>query len=263
MNNEVQIGRVEGKVVFITGGASGIGRAAAYRLAEDGATIIVADVDPAGAAETVAGVESRGQKAMSLRLDVTDEENWRQGVASVVETFGRIDALFNSAGIYVIADLDKTSLTDWNRVMDINVTGTFLGMKHVVPVMAEHGGGTVLNMSSAAGMLGFAGHTAYGASKGAVRIMSKDVAMEWGRKQVRVNTIHPGYVATGMADYGAAEANTTLDELGAAYPLGRIAQPEDIANLVLFLTSDEASFITGAEIPIDGGATAGSVVGGE
>jgi NAD(P)-dependent dehydrogenase (short-subunit alcohol dehydrogenase family) len=160
----------------------------------------------------------------------------------------------------IIKPLAETTLEEWNNLMAVNVTGVFLGMKHAASSMAERGGGSIVNMSSVAGLMGVAGHMLYGASKGAVRIMMKDAAMELGDSQVKINSVHPGYINTGMAAYRAAAAGTDIEGLGQLYPLRRIGEPDDVANTVLFLASDEAKYLTGGEFVVDGGGSAGVVV---
>ena len=176
------------------------------------------------------------------------------------ERFGGIDVLVNNAGIYFIAPVAETTVEQWNRLFSINVTGVFLGSKHVVPHLVERGGGSIINLSSVAGLLGVAGHACYGASKGAVRILTKDLAAELGEHNIRVNSIHPTYVKTAMADYGAATAGRTLEELGSEMSvLGRLAEPEDVANVIVFLAADESCYLTGAEFVVDGGGGASIV----
>lgn len=248
--------RLRDKVVVVTGASAGIGAAAVERFAAEGAVVVATDVDEAGGRALVERVHAAGGRAEFHVQDVTDEDRWREIADLARASHGRIDVLVNNAGIYIIAPLAETTLEDWNRLMAVNVTGVFLGMKHIVPGMAENGGGTVLNLSSVAGLVGVAGHTLYGASKGAVRTMSKDVAAEYAAANVRVNTVHPTYVKTAMADYGAATLGTTLDELGPALsPLGRLAEVSDVVNILTFLASDEASYITGSEYNLDGGGT--------
>ena len=255
-------GRVEGKVAIVTGGGSGIGRASCLRLAEEGARVVVTDISEERGKETVGEIEQKGGEGLFLRHDVTQEEQWVSVVRETRERYGGVDVLLNNAGLYLIKPLAETTVEEWNDLMAVNVTGVFLGMKHCAPAMAERGGGSIINLSSVAGLLGVAGHALYGASKGAVRIMTKDVAMEYARAQVRVNSLHPGYINTGMAEYGAAAAGSTIEELGRQmYPLGRIGEPEDVANTVLFLASDESRYTTGAEFVVDGGGSAGVVVG--
>ncbi len=178
-------------------------------------------------------------------------------LAAATDHFGGVDVLVNNAGIYVISPLVETTLEQWNKLFSINVTGVFLGAKHVVPYLAERGGGSIINLSSVAGLLGAAGHACYGASKGAVRILTKDLAAELGAQNIRVNSIHPTYVKTAMADYGAALAGKSLDELGRDMSeLGRLAEPEDVANVIVFLAADESHYLTGAEFVVDGGGGA-------
>jgi NAD(P)-dependent dehydrogenase (short-subunit alcohol dehydrogenase family) len=251
--------RVQGKVAIVTGGGSGIGRACCLRLAEEGAKVVVTDISEERGRETVGQIEARGGDGLFLRHDVTREDQWESVVARTKETYGGVDVLVNNAGLYLIKALAETTVEEWNNLMAVNVTGVFLGMKHAAPAMAERGDGSIVNMSSVAGLMGVAGHALYGASKGAVRIMTKDVAMEPAAAQVRVNSVHPGYINTGMAEYGAA-AGTDIKGLGRLYPLGHIGEPDDVANTVLFLASDEAKYVTGGEFVVDGGGSAGVVV---
>lgn len=254
--------RVEGKTAIVTGGGSGIGRTFCLRLAGEGANVVVTDIDEERGKETAGLVEQGGGEATFLRHDVTSEDEWEAVVREVEDRYGRVDVLLNNAGLYLIKPLAETTLEEWNNLMAINVTGVFLGMKHTAPLMAERESDSIINLSSVAGLMGVPGHALYGASKGAVRIMTKDVAMEYAASQVRVNSIHPGYINTGMAEYGAEASGTTVEQLGQdMYPMGRIGEPEDVANVVLFLASDESRYMTGAELVIDGGGTAGVMVG--
>lgn len=254
--------RVEGKTAIVTGGGSGIGRSSCLRLAGEGANVVVTDIDEERGEETAGLISQDGGEATFLRHDVTSEDDWESVVREAEDRYGRVDVLLNNAGLYLIKPLAETTLEEWNNLMAINVTGVFLGMKHTAPLMAERESGSIINLSSVAGLMGVPGHALYGASKGAVRIMTKDVAMEYAASQVRVNSIHPGYINTGMAEYGAEASGTTVEQLGQdMYPMGRIGEPEDVANVVLFLASDESRYMTGAELVIDGGGTAGVMVG--
>lgn len=249
--------RLDGKIALITGGATGIGRTTALRFAKEGAKVVITDINEAGASETVALINGNGGEAIAFRHDVSNEDNWKQVVQDAVKAYGTIDILFNNAGIYVIKPLFETSIEEWNRMLSINVTSVFLGMKHVIPVMAKQKKGSIINASSIAGLTGAPGHTMYGASKGAVRIMTKDAAMEFATHGVRVNSIHPGYINTAMVEYASETTKQSTEQLGQALsPMGHVGSTEDVANLVLFLASDESSYITGAEHVIDGGSTA-------
>lgn len=247
--------RLKGKIAFITGAGAGIGRETAKLFASEGATVIVTDINKEGIEKTASDIVSDGGKAVAYKHDVSSEDEWKTIVVKVKEQFGHIDILFNNAGIYKIKPLPDITLNDWNQLMSINVTGVFLGMKHIIPMMADHGGGSIINASSIAGLIGAPGHVLYGASKGAVRIMTKDAAVEYAEQKVRVNSIHPSYVETGMAEYASETTNQSQAELAQMTPLGRLAKPQEIAQTVLFLASDESSFTTGAEYVIDGGTT--------
>jgi len=248
---------VEGKVVVVTGAAAGIGRATAELFAKSGAKVVVTDVDEDEGRRTVEKIVAAGGEGLFLAHDVASEESWQQVLSTTKEHFGAIDVLVNNAGIYFIAPATEITLEQWNRLFSINVTGVFLGAKHVVSYLAKRGGGSIINVSSVAGLLGAAGHACYGASKGAVRILTKDLAAELGGQNIRVNSVHPTYVRTQMADYGAQMAGKTLDELGREMSvLGRLAEPDDVANVIVFLAADESSYLTGAEFVIDGGGGA-------
>ncbi len=245
---------VDGKVAVVTGAGAGIGRATAELFAANGAHVVVTDVRHEEGEETVRRIADAGGTAVFLPHDVSSEEDWVRVLAATKDRFGGIDVLVNNAGIYVIAPVTETTLDQWNRLFSINVTGPFLGAKHVVPYLAERGGGSIINLSSVAGLLGAAGHACYGASKGAVRILTKDLAAELGAQNIRVNSIHPTYVKTAMADYGAAVAGKTLEEMGRQMSvLGRLAEPEDVANVIVFLAADESADLAGGEFVVDGG----------
>lgn len=240
-------------IAIVTGAGGGIGRASSRRLAAAGATVVVTDIDEISGKETEALIQAESGNAVFARLDVTNEDAWSSLGERVEQDYGRVDVLLNNAGIFVIRPLAETTVEEWNRLMSINATSVFLGMKHVAPLMARLGGGSIVNLASAVANVGVPNMTLYGASKGAVRAMTKAVAAEFGRHGVRVNSIHPSWVNTQMAQYGAEAFGETVGGLGSGYPLGRIGEPEDVADVVVFLASDASRFITGAEMVVDGG----------
>lgn len=249
--------RLENKVAIITGGGTGIGKETALLFAKEGAKVVITDINEQSGNATVKDIQAIGGEALFVRHDVGNEDDWKKVADETIHAFGKVDVLFNNAGIYIIKPMAEIELAEWNRLMSINVTGVFLGMKHIMPLMAKQNKGSVINASSIAGLTGAAGHVLYGASKGAVRIMTKDAAMEYADAGVRVNSIHPGYIDTGMADYASETTGNSKEQLGKnLFPLGRLGSVNEVAKMVLFLASDESSFSTGAEFVIDGGATA-------
>lgn len=250
------MGRVENAIAIVTGGAVGIGRSVAEHLAAEGAKVAVTDINEEEGEATVAQIRASGDTAQFYSHDVTDEDAWEHVVDDINNVWGAPTVLVNNAGIYLIKPLEETTVEEWRNLMDVNVTGVFLGMKHVVPAMRADGGGSIINLSSVAGLVGSANHVCYGASKGAVRIMTKDAAIELAEAGIRVNSVHPAYVDTGMADYGAEKNDATKEELDAMHPIGFMGQPEDIAYAIVYLASEESRFVTGSELVIDGGYTA-------
>jgi NAD(P)-dependent dehydrogenase (short-subunit alcohol dehydrogenase family) len=259
-------GRVEGKVALVTGGASGIGRGCAERLAQEGATIVVTDLQDEKGAQTVAAIEAMGGKASYLHHDVTTEQAWIDAIAAVKAQHGRLDILVNNAGIGIGGSVLTMSLADFQKQTAVNLDGVFLGVKHSIPLMRENGGGSIINMSSVAGLKGSAILAGYCATKGGVRLFTKAVAMECAAAKdgVRVNSVHPGIIETPIWDtiVGTGEIGdnarpprgAALDAMSAeGVPLGVKGYPEDIANGVLWLASDESRYVTGAELVIDGG----------
>lgn len=239
------MGRVDAKVCIVTGGGRGIGLATANLLAEEGATVVVADLE--------AAAEPLGDRMSFAHLDVTDADGWQRLVDDVVETHGRIDVLFNNAGIIAYEPIEELDLESWERVIGVNQTGVFLGMRAVAPVMRSQGGGSIVNVSSIWGNVAVAGAHAYHATKGAVRNMSKNAALTYATEGIRVNSLHPGIINTPLVQ---AQDPTINEAVIGATPMGRMAEPHEIAYGVLFLASDESSFMTGAELVIDGGYTA-------
>ena len=261
------MGRVAGKVALVTGAASGIGRASAEILAREGAAVILTDVQAMGE-EVAAGIVKSGGKARFVAHDVTSESEWKSIVAGIEKTEGRLDILVNNAGIAVAGLIHELSLEDWRRQMAVNVDGVFLGVKSSLPLMRKtpkgpNGGGSIINISSVAGLRGAANLAAYCTSKGAVRLFSKSVAIECAMMQdgIRSNSIHPGLIETPIWGQVVPGTNEPLDLDAMSVlrvPLKRKGIPEDIANVVLFLASDDSSYMTGEEVVVDGGMTVGS-----
>ncbi|GIP27903.1 2,5-dichloro-2,5-cyclohexadiene-1,4-diol dehydrogenase [Paenibacillus sp. J23TS9] len=249
------MGRVSGKVAIVTGAAGGMGKADAMILAQEGAKVVVTDIQEDKVNEVVEEINKNGGEAIGFRHNVTSEEEWQHIVDETVKKWGKIDVLVNNAGISLAKKLVDTTAQDWDKVMAINLTGGFFGLKHVIPVMQKNGGGSIINISSIAGLTGSNGAGPYTASKGAVRMLTKAVAIDYGKDNIRCNSIHPGYIETPMTKDLLADDNMTKWFISNT-PLPRLGKPENIAQGVLFLASDESSFITGAELAIDGGVSA-------
>jgi 3(or 17)beta-hydroxysteroid dehydrogenase len=252
------MGRLQDKIALISGGASGIGRAAAQLFADEGATVVIADRAEAAAQAAVAAI---GGGAAFQRLDVTAEDDWIAVTDALKRDHGRLDIVVNSAGVSLLKDIEATTLDEWRALMAVNLDGTFLGCKHAVRVMKERGGGSIVNMSSVAGLIGAGNLTAYCASKGGVRLLTKAVALHCARKgyNIRCNSVHPSFADTPMLESILAAARNPeklAANFTAAAPLGRLAQPIEVARTILFLASDESAFTTGAELVVDGGLTA-------
>jgi NAD(P)-dependent dehydrogenase (short-subunit alcohol dehydrogenase family) len=244
--------RLTGRVALVTGAASGIGAATARRLASEGAAVLVTDVqDEAGAA--VAGeISQAGGRSAYRHLDVTSPEEWAAAVAAAVAEFGGLDILVNNAGVADGGSIEDATLESWNRTIAIDQTGVFLGMKSAAAALAESGHGSVINISSIYGTIGgFGTSPAYHAAKGAVRTLTKNVALHWAPRGVRVNSVHPGFVDTPIL--GGAKGTAAEQAIVERTPLGRLGQPAEIAAGVAYLASDDASFVTGLELYIDGG----------
>ena len=272
------MGTLTGRVAFVTGAASGIGRACAVQLAAEGAIVFVTDIDAEGGRKTVELIEAAGGQATFRGQDVTEEPRWAELVKRVMYLYGRLDILVNNAGIGTSGLITDVTLEQWNRQMDINVTSCFLGTKHALPAMRSprpdgHIGGSIINISSVAGLGGSAGMSAYCASKGAVRLLTKAVAMECAAMKdgIRCNSVHPGIIDTpiwqkidtsgalsaALATASQPGANAIdVDAVGAGAPVGFAGKPEDIAAGVVFLASDASRYMTGSELVIDGGWTA-------
>ena len=243
--------RLAGKVALVTGGASGMGAVEAKLFATEGAAVIVADVLDADGKRVVDDITGAKGRARYVHLDVTREPEWQSAVAAAVEAFGKLDVLVNNAGISGGIERDIMSTTAWDRLMDVNAKGVFLGMKHAIPAMQKAGGGSIVNISSISGITGQAMvHMGYNASKGAVRVMTKSAAIQHATENIRVNSVHPGVMPPMLTSNRDPEARGRLLK---GVPMKREGRLEEVAYAVLFLASDEASYITGAELAVDGG----------
>ena len=247
--------RVAGKVAIITGAASGMGKADARLLAAQGAQVVVADLNEVDGQRVADGI---GERAVFMRLDVTDEDNWQSVIHATLERFGRLDILVNNAGLIALGTIVDTELDSWRKINAVNSDGVFLGCKHAIPAMAASGGGSIINMSSVAAIHGQSFVAAYTASKGAVRSLTKNIAMfcKEQKNGIRCNSIHPDGVKTPMVVKVAMGKDTaTQEDIEEVGQFGNMCEPEDIANLVLYLASDESSFVNGSEMLIDNAST--------
>ena len=247
--------RLENKVALISGGARGMGAAESRLFAKEGAKVVIGDVLEEEGRQTEAQINEAGGDCLFVRLDVTSESNWQDVVAATVARFGKLDILVNNAGIGRPGTVEETTTEIWDTVMDINAKGVFLGTKAAIPEMRKVGGGSIINISSIWGIVGSGGSSAYHASKGAVRLLTKSTAIQYAGEGIRANSVHPGPIATPMTEASRADSDRNQWFL-ANSPLGRWGEPEDVAYGVLFLASDESSFMTGSELVIDGGWTA-------
>ena len=250
--------RLADKVALITGAGSGIGRASALRFAAEGARVVVVDWKPDGGRETVAQIQAADGVAIFVEADVSQEEDVQRMVATAVDVYGRLDILLNNAAVQVFGTIPETSTSDWQRVLDVNLKGVYLGCKYALRQMIAQGGGCIVNMSSTLGFVGDPVMPAYGATKGGILAMTKAMAQAHGRQNIRVNAICPGDVDTPIVqEYFDQQPDPAAArrQVAAYYALGRIAQPEEIALVALFLASDESSFLTGTAIVADGGQT--------
>lgn len=253
------MGRLDNKVALVTGGAMGIGRACAERLAGEGARVAISDLAVAEGQTAAQAITDAGGEAIFLHHDVTDEAAWQAVISHLTDHFGHLDILVNNAGIAIAGPITEMSLDDFRKQNRVNLEGVFLGLKHGIPAIAASGGGSIINLSSVAGLKASPGLSAYAMTKGGVRLLSKSVAQECANagNSVRVNSVHPGIIDTAIWDKmglaAAAGANRTdVNEIAAAIvPGGKLGKPRDIANGVLFLASDDASYINGSELVID------------
>ena len=254
--------RLEGKVALISGGARGQGAVEAKLFAQEGAKVVIGDVLENEGKQIEAKINETGGECLFVHLDVTSQAEWERAVEAAVSRFGKLNILVNNAGISggaggVQIPMEEASEESWNQVMDVNAKGVFLGTKHAISEMRKAGGGSIVNISSIAGLVGLGGRSsgAYAASKGAVRLLTKATAVQYALEGIRCNSVHPGWIDTPMTERSMAVPENREDRIRRT-PLGRIGTTEDIAYGVLFLASDESSFVTGSELVIDGGVTA-------
>lgn len=243
--------RLEGKVALITGAARGQGESEARLFGAEGASLVVTDVRDDLLKELCGELGKADVPVVAVHLDVSSETEWSDAVAQVERAFGRLDVLVNNAGILTMAGVEDTTVDQWNRIIAVNQTGAWLGMKHSIPLMRRSGGGSIINISSVYGMIGSGAATAYQGTKGAIRVLSKTAAVQYAPEGIRVNSIHPGVIDTVMLEEEVPAE--FMPVLIASTPLGRMGRPEEVAYGALYLASDESSFVTGSELVIDGG----------
>ena len=255
--------RLEGKVALITGAASGVagelrgfGGTAARMFTQEGAKVVLTDIKEEMGERTAAQIRESGGEALFLRLDVTSEENWIDVIRTTVSTYGKLDILVNNAGTAAQFNVEDTTVDVWDGQMNVHAKGAFLGTKHVIPEMRRAGGGSIINISSINGLIGSPSGTAYHAAKAALRLFSKAAAIQYAKDNIRVNSVHPGYAETPLTTTILAPGTETRSWRLARIPLGRLGNANDIAYGILYLASDESSFVTGTELVIDGGMIA-------
>jgi NAD(P)-dependent dehydrogenase (short-subunit alcohol dehydrogenase family) len=245
-----------GKVAFVTGAGSGIGRATALAFARQGATVVVADISQENSEETARLIEEQGSRVLAVTCDVSRAEDVKAALAQTIQEFGRLDFAFNNAGVEqraaAVADFEED---EWNRIMDVNVRGVFLCMKYQIPLLLKQGGGAIVNTSSGAGVIGIKGGGAYAASKHAIVGLTKSAALDYAAQNIRINAVAPGYIATSMMDRFTGGSAEGWEKITAEEPIGRVGRPEEIADAVLWLCSDASSFIVGHTLVADGGQT--------
>ena len=256
--------RLEGKVALITGAAAGVegelmgfGGAAARIFAQEGAKVVLTDIKEELGERTAIQIRENGGEALFIRHDVTSEQNWIDVIRTTVSAYGKLDILVNNAGTFGPAkNVEETTVEGWDGQMDVHAKGVFLGTKHAIPEMRNAGGGSIINVSSIFGLVGSPSSAAYHAAKGAVRLFTKSSAIQYAKENIRVNSVHPGYALTPLSSSGYEIEAVRKDQHLEMIPVGRLGNADDIAFGMLYLASDESSFVTGAELVIDGGTTA-------
>jgi len=251
--------RLKGKVAIVTGGASGMGKSISQIFAREGAKVTIADINDKDGKQAAGDIQKSGGDAIFVKLDVTSEDQWKNAVSQTVERFGKLTTLVNCAGVFFSKSIEDMTYAEWKRVIAINLDGVFLGIKYSVGALKKSGGGSIINMSSAGGIIGTVDSSPYNASKGGVRLLSKAAAMEFSKSghdyNIRVNSVHPGVIKTPMTTWiqrGDEGSEAIIKE----QPIGYLGEPEDVAYGVLYLASDEGRYLTGSELVIDGGWTA-------
>lgn len=249
-------GKYTGKVAFVTGAANGIGRATALAFAREGANVVVADVSEQGNQETAHMIEELGSRAIAVKCDVTRSEDVKAALSKTIETFGRLDFAFNNAGVEqkntAIAEIEES---EWDRIVNINLCGVFLCMKYEIPLLLKQGGGAIVNTSSGAGVIGIKGGAAYTAAKHGLIGLTKSAALDYASQNIRINAVCPGYIDTSMMDRFTGGTAEGREQVISEEPIGRMGQPEEIANAVVWLCSDASSFVVGHALVVDGGQT--------
>ncbi|MGB2287553.1 MAG: SDR family NAD(P)-dependent oxidoreductase [Porticoccaceae bacterium] len=250
--------RLLNKVAIITGAASnpGLGHASATRFAQEGAKLVITDIDMEGLAKTEKELLALGAEVLALEQNVVDEDRWQEVIDATVERFGSLDILVNNAGIALLRPISEYSTEDYNLQMDVNIRSVFFGCRKALPAMIASGGGSIVNMSSVAGLRGLPGVSVYGIAKAGVQNLSKTVAMEHAMDGIRCNSVHPGLIDTNIQNDARRDNYDEFVKIGETVPVGRMGYPEEVANCVLFLASDEAQYVTGTELVVDGGLMA-------
>ena len=246
--------RLHNKVALITGAASnpGLGRSIALSFAKEGAKLVLTDIDTKGLQSTLNDTLALGADAIALSQDVTSEQGWLDTIAAVEAKFGQLDILVNNAGIAILRNIDVMTMDEYHRQMDINMSSVFMGCREAIKAMRKIGGGSIVNMSSVAGLVGMPKTGAYGISKAGVRILSKTVALENAQYNIRCNSVHPGMIMTNIQEVAKRDNPESFKLLASSLPMSRMGTPEEVANCVLFLASDEASYVSGTELVVDG-----------